>query len=234
MLLYFIVVFSNAKTFSQEPFSGSFLMTFYSPESDKDIPFLWSIQQNSRPNKMALEIQDDMLKKGVRKRVLFIPGDSTWTMLINFNKVKQGTRIQAAAMFRDTVKHRPITIRKNKEEKIIENYLCRKMTVESDKYFAEVWYTEKIKFDMCGVYRLLSHCGMMSEFVRKGDWFMNRKLKWMVMEVKSTNKATKQSYTMNISGINNIVDTTFFDINGYKIANIPEGQNCGVEVMEEN
>lgn len=218
---------------AQKPFQGSFLMSFNSAEPDKDSPLLWNIRLDSTGGEMALQVQDNMLKKGVNKRVLFKPADSTWTMLINFNKVKQGTRIYAAAMFRDTSKHRPVTVRKLKDEKIISGYLCKKLTVESEKYFAEVWYTNEIKFDMCGIYRLLSHCGMMSEVVRKGDWFMNRKLKTMVLEATSTNKKTGLFYTMIISGINSLIDQSFFDLNGFKISEIPEGENCGPIVKDE-
>jgi hypothetical protein len=232
-LLFFILsvgVFSE--TCAQSAFRGSFMMSFSAPGNAKNDPFLWTVEQRSGYKKMALEIQDEMLLKGVRKRVVFDPADSTWTMLISFNKVKQGTRIHAAAMFRDTATHKPVQITKTKETKLIGKYLCKKMIVESEKYIAEVWYSDKIKFNLCGVYRLLSHCGMMSDVVRSGDWFTNRNLKTMVMEVTSTNKSTNLSYKMNISQVNHHVDSSFFDTKGFRIANIPEGQNCGIQMQE--
>ena len=76
---------------------------------------------------MVLQVQDNMLKKGVNKRVLFKPADSTWTMTISFNNVKQGTRIHGAAMFRDTAKHKPVKFTNTSEKKILEGYICNKI-----------------------------------------------------------------------------------------------------------
>ncbi len=219
---------------AQKPFEGSFLMSFDSAEPDKDPPLLWNIKADSTGNEMALQVQDHMLQRGVNKRVVFRPADSTWTMLISFNNIKQGTRIHGAAMYRDTIRHRAFTMKSTNEKKVIEGFNCKKIIVESENYSAEIWVTNSINFDLCKVYRLLSHCGMMSDVVRKGDWFMNRKLKSMVMEVVSTNKNSGQNYKMKISGINKSIKPDFFETNGFKISNIPEGQNCGVEMKEEN
>jgi hypothetical protein len=207
-------------------------MSFTSEDASKDVPLLWTIRKAEQGGGLALQIQDPMMSKGVNKRIIFTPTDSTWTMLISFNKIKQGTRIHAAAMFRDTVKQTKVTIRETKEEKKIEGYKCKKLTIDSEKYKEDVWYTEQINFDLCGVYRLLSHCGMMSDVVRAGDWFMTRSLQFMIMEATSFNKSTRQEYTMKITGVTKSIDYSFFDIDNFKIAEIPEGQNCGVELKE--
>jgi hypothetical protein len=218
--------------FAQMPFQGSFMMSFKSTESDKDFPLYWHIKNDATGGKMALQVQDEMLVKGVNKRVVFIPGDSTWTMMISFNKIKQGTRIHGAAMYRDTMKHRSFTIRQTNEKKQIEGYKCLKLIVESEKYIADVWITDSINFDLCKIYRLASHCGMIGDFVRKGDWFMNKTLKSMVLEVHSKEKSTGKFYDMQITRLNNSFAEEMFTTAEFKIADIPEGQNCGIEVKE--
>ena len=133
-------------------------------------------------------------------------------------------------MYRDTTSHRKTTYRFASGKKNILGYKCKKLIIESDSSTAEVWVTDQIKFDLCKVYRLLSHCGLMSEVVRKGDWFYNKKIKAMVMEVTSKNKSNGETYTMTISNIKpGIIDSSHFTTNGFRISEIPEGQNCGVE-----
>jgi hypothetical protein len=203
-------------------------MSFISQESDKEFPLLWNVESLSSGGKIVMEIQDEMKKKGVSKRVLFNNNDSTWTMLMSFNKVKQGTRIKANAMYRDTMKHRKISTKMTKEKKIIQGYNCNKMIVESEKYFADVWTTNEIKFDLCRVYRLLSHCGMMNKSISNGDWFMVKSLKNIVMEVTSKNKSTGMTYTMMVTELKpNVTDTSQFASKGFLISDIPEGQSCG-------
>src|ERR1043165_7698571 len=107
----YILILLFQPVFGQKPFQGSFLMSFQSAESDKEFPLFWNIRNDSTGEKMALQVKDEMVKKGVVKRVVFIPVDSTWTMLISFNKVKQGTRVHGAAMFRDTMTHRSFSVK---------------------------------------------------------------------------------------------------------------------------
>jgi hypothetical protein len=227
-----LLLFAFLPVFGQKAFEGSFLMSFQSAESDKEFPLLWNIKNDSTGEKMALQVKDEMVKKGVVKRVVFIPVDSTWTMLISFNKIKQGTRVHGAAMYRDTMKHRDFSVLSTRETKIIDGYHCKKIIVESEKFTADVWVTKEINFDLCKIYRITSHCGMMNDIVRKGDWFNNRKLKSMVLEVVSTEKKTGQSYSIKISQISPAIDPSQFDTENFKIADIPEGENCGVELKE--
>ena len=50
----------------------------------------------------------------------------------------------------------------------------------------------------------------------------------MVLEVSSVNKKREMSYTMRVSGIlPDKVNTDFFDLTGFKIADIAEGESCG-------
>ena len=233
-LLFVMFLFFFDSISAQKTFQGSFTMSFETADPEKDPPMLWNIKSDSSGSEMVLQVQDNMLKKGVNKRVLFKPADSTWTMTISFNNVKQGTRIHGAAMYRDTTKHKPVKLTNTSEKKKLEGYTCNKIIVESENYIAELWVTNEIKFDLCKIYRLLSHCGMMSDFVRKGDWFINQKLKTMVLEASSTKKSTSQTYSMRITGISNKIDLSHFDIAGFKIADIPEGQSCGPMIKEEN
>jgi len=218
----------------QEPFNGSFLMSFKSDvESKNDFPMLWNIEKLKSGGRMVLEIQDEMQKKGISKRVMFNPSDSTWMMLMEYNLVKQGTRIKASKMFTDSLKQTNFQVIKKNEKNIIEGYKCKKITLESDQYFSEAWVTSDIKFNLGYMYKLLSHCGLMGEFVSKGDWFTYKNISGMVLEVTSKNKSTNQTYTMSISTIKpGIITESFFSTKGFKISDIPEGQSCGVSVKE--
>lgn len=219
--------------YAQNPFYGSFTMSFESTDSIKNIPLQWHILQEVDGGKMTFELQDEMKKKGVSKRVLFNPADSTWTMLIAFNKIKQGSRIHAAAMYRDTIKHIPLNVKITKEKKIIDGYMCNKIIFESDQNIAEGWMTKNIKFDICNVYGLLSHCGMMNEYIHKGDWYFADDIHHMIIQLNSRNKETGKTYSLKISNIKaGDVNLNFFKIDDFKIADIPEGLNCGISVKE--
>jgi hypothetical protein len=206
-------------------------MTFNSAQvnaSLNDAPMLWNIDSP----KMVLEIQDDMKKRGVSKRVLFDSVDSSWTMIMQFNNVNQATRICAAAMFRDTAKLQLPKIIPTKDKQTIYGYFCKKYITESDDYHAELWVTDKINFNLFKIYELLSHCGMMTDFVRKGDWYRLRKIKGMVMQVKSVKKETGETYSVSISEIKpGIVTDSLFSLKGFRISEIPEGQSCGPTVV---
>ena len=107
----------------QTYFNGSFLMDFKtSMDTEKDFPMIWNIERELDGGRMVLEIQDEMQKMGVSKRVLFNPKDSTWTMMMQYNKVKQGTRIHAAKMFNDSIKPKSFEINNTKEKRIISGY----------------------------------------------------------------------------------------------------------------
>ena len=218
---------------AQKSYYGCFVMSFNDNEKVNDSPFLWNIEPTTTGGKMVLEIQDEMKIKGVSKRVLFNPSDSTWIMMIGYNQVKQGSRIHASSMFKDTMIKNDLSVIKTKEIQLIEGYRCKKINIESSKYSAEAWVWDKFTFDLCKMYRLLSHCGMMSDFVRKGDWYLSKKIDGMILRITSRNKLTGEEYTMNISQLKpKIYNDSLFSTEGYKIANIPEGLNCGI-VKEE-
>lgn len=216
---------------AQGNFRGSFIMSFPSglgSSNSKDAPMLWNIDSS----KMIMEVQDEMKKKGVSKRVLFNIKDSTWTMIMQFNKVNQATRMRASAMFHDSIIKPKIKL--TSEWKKISGYNCRKTIFESKDYNAEVWVCNELKFNLCKIYKMLSHCGMMNEFTRKGDWFYWKNPKGMIMEVTSTKKSTGESYTMAISEVApGEINYALFDLKGFKISEIPEGQSCGPTVNEK-
>jgi len=75
---------------------------------------------------------------------------------------------------------------------------------------------------------------MISDFIRKGDWFRADVIPGMILQVISTNKPTHESYTLTVSGIKpGIINQKFFSTSGFRISDIPEGQNCGVAVEEK-
>ena len=75
---------------------------------------------------------------------------------------------------------------------------------------------------------------MMNEYVRKGDWFLFETKKQMILEVTSKSKLTGDAYTLQITDIHpEEINPHFFETNGFRISDIPEGQNCGVVLKEE-
>ncbi len=236
--LSFLLIFTLSgatNSVGQENFSGNLLMSFKaSIGPNKDFPLLWNIEKEIEGGRMVLEIQDDMQKKGVSKRVLFNPKDSTWIMMMEYNQVKQGTKIHAAKMFNDTLKPTLFKINKTKEKRIISGHECKKTILISDKFISEVWTTKELKLNLSYIYKLLSHCGLMSESIRNGDWYNFNKISGMILEVTSKNKSTGESYTMSISDIKTgVINNKFFSTNGFRISDIPEGQNCGVVIKEQ-
>jgi hypothetical protein len=232
--ILFILIFFQFTVYAQKalPFRGSFMMSF--SESSPGQKILWPFECTTDVVKIGLEVKDVMNAKGVHRRILYNMADSTWLMLMSYNKVKQGTRIKAAAMFRDTMQSPSVKIKAVREEKIIEGYTCKKIIAESKSDSAILWVTADINFDVCRLYKMLAHCGMMSGSLDEGTWYYAKKLKGMVLEVTSINRKTKESYSMNISSFKpNEVQYDFFDLEGYKISNIPEGQSCGPMARDE-
>ncbi|CAN5367225.1 hypothetical protein BH11BAC2_BH11BAC2_26620 [soil metagenome] len=234
-LLIGVISFCHTNLFAQQQFNGAFLMSFTnSVNSVEDFPLEWQIESKADGGKMMLEIKDEANKKGVKKRVMFNPLDSTWTMLMEIGTVRQGSKVHRAMMFRDSVLSEKVNITATKEYKTINNYSCRKYIRESKRYHSEIWVSSKFDFDICKIYYLLSHCGMMSDFMRKGDWFYWKNSRGMIMEITSKDKQKEESYSIQISQIElNKVNPQLFVTKGYKISEIPEGQNCGVAVEEK-
>ena len=213
----------------QVNFHGSFLMSFSTPElKNTENSLLWNVEDTSDTSRIAIEIQDEMKKKGVSKRILFSPPDSNWTMLMSFNKVKQGTRIKAPAMYRDDKPLKDYEIRSTNSRKTIDSVKCIKVIVETKNNISEVWLAEKINFNLAGNYHLLSHCGMIGDIVRQGDWFKITTFDKMIMEVKNTDRKTGETYTLHISNLKNEKPgNELFNTGGFLISEIPEGLNCG-------
>jgi len=218
-------------TFAQKEFSGTFTMHILtSDKTDKEIPLSWYLQSKKEGGKMAMQIMDDQLAKGVNKRVIFNPSDSTWLMLMGVNKIKQGTKIHRAAMFRDSTESPIYSAKKVKETKIINGYQCYKFTLKTKKNISEIWVTNQIQCNIGFIYKLLRHCGMIETSARKGDWYRSKYIKGMILEIHSQNLVTKEDYTMKITDLQlAVTKKELLDTDGYRISVIPEGQNCGVQ-----
>jgi len=232
--VFFVFLFMNFRmeaAFCQQAFRGSFMMSFtFSPEQTKKSDSLW---WNIDQGKMALEIQDEMKKKGVSKRVLFDPADSTWTMGLEFSKVKQGTRIHAASMFKDSTEENKIRVKSSGKKRIIAGHTCHEVLTQSDTYSSVIWVTDDFNFNLCRLYKMLAHCGMMGSQVGKGDWFLWKQKKGMILEVVSRKNSSGESCTLTITQLKEgVINSSFFSFAGYKISDIPEGQHCG-PVAEE-
>jgi hypothetical protein len=233
-LIYYLITFAlilqSVDVFSQKDFSGAFTMRIQTSDpSDKEWPLNWYIQSKSEGRKMAMLISDDQAQKGVIKRVIFNPSDSTWFMLMGINKIKQGTKIHRAAMFRDSTEKAIYKLVNSNETKVIEGYKCRKFTLKTKKNESEIWITNQLNCNIGFLYKLLRHCGMIESSARKGDWHRAKLMKGMILEVRSLNLSNGEFYTMKISNLQaGITKPELLDIDGYRISVIPEGQNCGV------
>src|SRR6185436_8480523 len=217
---------------AQKIFNGSFMMTFSSSQQNakQDPPMFWNVDSG----KVMMEIQDEMYKKGVSKRVLFTPADSTWTMIMQLRSVKEAVRVHANAMFHDTMKQPEIKTKSTSEKKVIEGFNCKKIIIENDSAIDEAWITSEIKFNLSKIYKLLCHCGLMGGFAEKGSWYFQKNPKGMVLEVTSKRKDNGHSYTMNISQIQpGIINKNLFDLKDFKFSDIPEGQNCGTVAKDK-
>lgn len=229
VMLILIHLASMDYVIAQADFQGRFLLTFNTTTgSSPEAPLMWNVQSKSGGRRMAIEIEDDMRQKGVKKYVMFNPVDSTWLMLMEIGNIRQGTKIHRAAMYRDTIKEEKSKYLITKEHRIIAGYDCKKCVRISNLYTSDLWITEQLNFDISNGYRLLSHCGMMGEIVRKGDWYNFKNKKGMILEVTSKNKVSGETYTIGVSAVKpNQADEKLFNVNAYKLSDIPEGQNCG-------
>lgn len=194
----------------------------------KEPSILWTIRQDTKHPDYMMEIKDEMNVKGVIKRAMFSPADSTWIMTLAYNMNKQAVKVHSSSMYRDSVQDdKKITFKKTTEQKRIQGILCRKVIFESEKYYSEVWVSDSFKVELAKLYGLMSHCGMAGEFIRKGDWYKTGKVKGMILEVYCREKKTGASYTIRISSIHTgSVDDKIFSLSGFKISEIPEGQSC--------
>ena len=74
---------------------------------------------------------------------------------------------------------------------------------------------------------------MLSKHIQRGDWYLAKNINGMILEVTSRKKSTGETYMMYLTNIKaGEINSRLFDISGYRISDIPEGQNCGA-VMED-
>jgi hypothetical protein len=224
LLLWMVMLIIQPVIIYAQRFSGSFLMSFTSSSVKQQPNMLWNVEAEPE-GRTAMQIQDEMLEKGVSKRILFDPADSSWLMLMELNSIKQGARIHRAAMFRKDDNF-AVKAERTGIIKSVNGYKCRKYILKSADYISEIYITDQLNFDLGHIYKMLCHCGMIDDDVKKGDWYKWNK-KGMVLEV-DTKSNDGQFYTVSISMIKQgITDMSMFNIKGFRISEIPEGQNCG-------
>ncbi|CAN5688365.1 hypothetical protein BH11BAC1_BH11BAC1_18790 [soil metagenome] len=213
------------------PFRGSFLMSF--SEGNASQKKAWPFHCTTDVTKTAIEIKDEMNTKGVNKRIIYNLLDSSWLMLLSYNNVKQATRINATAMFSDKMIVPKVKILLTGETKMIDGNSTKKYIIESETDSAVAWIAAGMNFDIGNLYKMLAHCGMMNSYVDDGTWYYAKKIRGMVLEVTSYSKTNGTSYSMFVTGIQpNEIIVPYFDLAGYKITDIPPGENCGQVAIE--
>ena len=190
-----------------------------------------TVENSLLGEKIAMEIHDDIEKKGVFKRIIFDFNDSNWTLLMSIKDIKQGTRIGATAMFKDSCKLKKIQIKKSIQNEIVAGMNCRRITINLDQYIADLWITDQFNFDVSRMFELLLHSGLMNPILKKGKWFEYHTKKGMIVKVNLRNKNTDENYSISLDQIEkNKINARVFNIEGYKIADIEEGKNCGAKI----
>lgn len=220
-------IFSVVNSFAQQTFDGSFVMTFINVNGNDTLysPLLWC----KKGKRIAIEIQDKGKLRGISQRVLIDPADSTWSMILDASNAKNAARVHAAKMFRDTITTQLFKVTRTSSSKNISGFTCKKTIIESRQFKTELWITEQLNFNLGAVYRIIEHCGMMSSYIPKGDWCWWNNKKGMVIQVIVFDKATSKNYKMSLSAIKaGKVDNNLFDLKNFVIAEIPEGQHCGI------
>lgn len=229
--LFFVLVLVDVCNcaYAQQTFRGSFLMSFAFSTKENMPPLLWNVDGN----KIAIEIQDTMKRKGVTRRILFNALDSTWTMCMEFNDVKQGTRMRTKNMVGKEVSFKPSQLKKLNTTSSSGSYVADKMVFETKAAIDTLAITQQVNFDLPKHYALLSHCGLINISLRKGNWYNIKKSKGMVTYVKSVDGKSNNSYTVSITNIKpGNINPALFSTKGFKISDIPEGQSCGPMTKE--
>ena len=216
-------------TIAQQVFRGSFLMSFAFSTKENMPPLLWNVEGE----KIAIEIQDTMKQKGVTRRILFNAKDSTWTMCMEFNDVKQGTRMRTKKMAGKEVAFKPAQLKSLQTFEIIDIYTATSMVYKTPTVTDSLAVIQEYNFDLPKYYTMLSHCGLVNISLRKGNWYNNKKNKGMIVRAKSIDKKTNTHYTVTITKIKQgDINPALFSTKGYKITDIPEGQSCGPMTKE--
>lgn len=214
---------------AQQIFRGSFLMSFSFSTKENMPPLLWNVDGD----KIAIEIQDTMKRKGVTRRIVFNALDSTWTMCMEFNNVKQGTRMRTQKMAGKEVAIKPSHLKTINSKIKSGMYAAEKKVCQTKTSTDTLDVTQQFNFDVPKHYQLLCHCGLINISLRKGSWYHIKKNKGMIVTAKSFDKLNNNSYTVSITNIKpGDINPDLFNLKGFKISDIPEGQSCGPMVKE--
>ena len=228
--LLITLAFSIFNSYGQVAFEGTFQMNFNTSTNIKsDLgALIWSIDKPGKGNRVAMEIEDEMKKKGVNKRVLFDFNDSSWTMVMAIKNIRQGTKIMSRKMYRDSCSIKKINKKEVKEPEIISGLKCKKIIITNAGFESEVWITDQYNYDLSKMYELMLHCGLMDPMLKKGKWYeYHIRKKGMIIKVRTQNKETGENYSLQIDHIRpGNISPIAFDLKDYKISIIEEGKNC--------
>ena len=223
----------NSQSIRYEAFHGSFIIKFRDKINKEIYPLLVHTDPTIAKRKDVIEILDEQFAKGVKKKIIIDYSDSTWTTTIGFNNIKQGTRVHEKKMFRDSCLIGAGYLKKTSQELMISGLKCRKFVIESDSMIINLWVTDSYNYDFAKVFELLLHSGMINQQFKNRNWLKVHLKRGMIIKVDIRDSNNNQQEIM-LSEIKfgESIDG-FEDISGYKIADIPEGQNCGVIEIEK-
>ena len=167
--MFFLLLYQNI--FAQQRFRGSFLMSFSFSTKENMPPLLWNVDGD----KIAIEIQDTMKRKGVTRRILFNALDSTWLMCMEFNDVKQATRMRTKNMAGKEINYNKKYLKSLQTKITAGNYTAEKMVYTTKQSTDTLAITRQLNFDLPKYYTLLCHCGLINISLREGKWYHIKK-----------------------------------------------------------
>lgn len=230
--LFFLTLFALCAGISvscAQNFRGRFLMSFSFNTKENMPPLLWNVDGD----KIAIEIQDTMKRRGVTRRILFSAKDSTWTMAMAFNNVKQATRMRTKNMEGKETPLNPKALKPVSGTYTSEHYAVTKLVYDSKECTDSISTISTIAFDLPCYYTMLCHCGLVNQSLRKGRWHTLKKSRGMIIYARSFDKKSGELYTVSISDIKHgDINPSLFSLEGFKISDIPEGQSCGPMVKQ--
>lgn len=225
---------SSGQNNPSKKFAGSFLIDLKSTISDQNFPMRCFTDLNQKERKDVIEIIDDQHGKGILKRVMINYVDSNWTTTIGFNDIKQGTRVHDRLMFRDSCKSVLMKFKKEEKQEVVNNLACQRYSYRNDSLEIFVWLSKAFNYDVTVPITMLMHSGIISREFKNKLWQHLHFKVGMIVKVNVRDRKNKTEQTIEIKEIKpGQIDQKMLSLTGYRIADIPEGQNCGVLETEK-